>query len=85
LKTLRVSNSSHSLKISFHRFHFGKKLLTSGHSFSILNTPPRVAGFEVFFSGRFWVFGDTLVKRCVNEVQAAATFDVSVTLSPSLN
>ena len=34
LKTLRVSNSSHSLKTSIDRFHhFAKKVLTSGDGF----------------------------------------------------
>ena len=40
LKTLRVSNSSHSLETSIDRFHrFDKKVLTSGDAFSILNHP----------------------------------------------
>ncbi len=40
LKTLRVSNSSHSLKTPIDRFHrFDKKVLTSGDGFSILNPP----------------------------------------------
>jgi hypothetical protein len=44
LKTLRVSNSSHSLETSIDRFYrFDKKVLTSGDGFSILN-PPRPSG-----------------------------------------
>jgi hypothetical protein len=44
LKTLRVSNSSHSLKTSIDRFHhFDKKVLTSGDGFWILN-PTRPSG-----------------------------------------
>jgi hypothetical protein len=44
LKTLRVSNSSHSLETSIDRFHrFDKKVLTWSDGFSILN-PPRPSG-----------------------------------------
>ena len=44
LKTLRVSNSSHSLETPIDQFHrFDKKVLTSGNAFSILN-PPRPSG-----------------------------------------
>ena len=59
MKTLRVSNSSHSLETSIDRFHrFDKKVLTSGDRFWISTLPARVAGFEAFLSGRFWVFRD---------------------------
>ncbi len=56
-KTLRVSNSSHSLgPLSISR---RKKFDLLSLSVRYLAPATRVAGFEVFFSGRFWVFPDT--------------------------
>ncbi len=57
-KTLRVSNSSHSLgPLSISR---RKKFDLLSLSVRYLAPATRVAGFEVFFSGRFWVFPDIL-------------------------
>ncbi len=59
-KTLRVSNSSHSLgPLSISR---RKKFDLLSLGVRYLAPATRVAGFEVFFSGRFWVFPDTVFR-----------------------